>query len=121
MKREVTTHKDLVLYQKSVVFVSNIYKMTQSFPAEERFGLISQLRRASVSVPTNIAEGSGRNSTKELIQFLFISLASISEIETLLQISRNLLYVDEMLFNSLNKDLTELRKMTSSLISSLKT
>ncbi len=121
MKREVNTHKDLVLYQKSVVFVSNIYKMTQTVPVEERFGLVSQLRRASVSVPTNIAEGSGRNSKKELIQFLYISLASISEIETLMQISRNLAYVDEILYNSLNKDLTELRKMTSSLIKNLKT
>ena len=120
MKRLVNTHKDLVLYRKSVVFVSSIYKMTQTFPVEEKFGLVSQLRRASVSVPTNIAECSGRNSTKELIQFLYISLGSISEIETLLQISKNLLYIDEILFDRLSRELTELRKMTSSLINKLK-
>ncbi|MFO7852005.1 MAG: four helix bundle protein [Bacteroidota bacterium] len=117
----INTHRDLVLYRKAVVFVSSIYKMTQTFPAEERFALVSQLRRASVSVPTNIAEGSARNSTKELIQFLYISLGSISEIETLLQISKNLLYIDDILFIKLNKDLSELRKMTSSLICRLKT
>ena len=121
MRGEIITHKDLVLYRKSVVFVSSIYKKTQSFPDEERFGLISQLRRASISIPTNIAEGSGRHSSRELIRFLYIAMGSISEIETLLQISRNLSYVDSKSFNRLNEELTELRKMTSSLIYSLKT
>lgn len=106
MRGEINTHRDLVLYRKAVAFVSSIYKMTQTFPSEERFGLVSQLRRASVSVPTNIAEGSARNSTKELIQFLYISLGSVSEIETLLQISKDLLYIDDILYYTLNKDLT---------------
>ncbi len=120
MGNGIKTHKDLILYQKSIRFVSDIYKITREFPTDEKFGLISQLRRASVSVPTNISEGSGRNSPKEFRHFLFVSMGSISEIETLIEISRNLKYLNETSFLSLNSDLTELRKMTASLIKSVK-
>jgi len=119
MKNETKTHKDLILYKKAVIFVSDIYELTNSYPPEEKFGVISQLRRASVSIPTNIAEGSGRSSKKEFRRFLFISLGSISEIETLFEISLNLNYIDSDQYNALNTNLGELRKMTSSLIKSL--
>jgi len=74
------THKDLIVWQKSINFVTKIYKETNSFPNTELYGLTSQLRRASVSVPSNIAEGAARNTDKEYVRFLFIARASAAEI-----------------------------------------
>jgi len=85
-------HTDLKVYQKSLDFVISIYQITAGFPSEEKYGLTSQLRRAAVSIPTNIAEGVSKNSTKEYIRFLYISLGSTSEIECLLEISNRLTY-----------------------------
>ena len=76
-----------------MVLVTEIYKFTKSFPGDEKFGLTSQLRRAAVSVPSNIAEGSARKSTKEYIYFLYIALGSLSEIDTQIIISENLGYL----------------------------
>ena len=90
----MANHKDLDVWKLSMDLVVDIYKMTDSFPEEEKFGVISQLRRAAVSVPTNIAEGAARNSNKENLRFLFISLGSLSEIETLLIISKRLNFID---------------------------
>jgi len=87
---KVRTHKDLIVYQKGIQLVTEIYKFTSTFPDEEKFGLTSQFRGAAISVPANIPEGSSRKSTKEFIQFLYIALGSASEIETLLEISKNL-------------------------------
>ena len=84
------THKDLRVWQQSIEMVTSIYLMTQSFPKEEIFGLASQLRRASVSVPSNIAEGYARGTNKEKLHFLRISSGSISEVETQLMLSLNL-------------------------------
>jgi four helix bundle protein len=91
---EVKTHKDLIVWQESVAFVTGIYKFTGSLPDDEKFGIKSQLRRAAVSVPTNISEGAARQSRKEFIQFLYVSLGSVSEIDTLLLIVGNLKYSD---------------------------
>jgi len=87
---KIKTHKDLDVYKQSIEYVAEIYKYTADFPGEEKFGLTSQLRRAAVSIPTNISEGSTRKLTKEFIQFLYVSLWSSSELETLLEISINL-------------------------------
>lgn len=78
----MTSHKDLKVWQKGIELVKVIYDVTISFPNAEQFGLISQIRRCAVSIPSNIAEGSGRNSNKELIHFLNITLGSASELET---------------------------------------
>ena len=86
----MATHEDLEVWKQSIDLVEDIYKMTMSFPSEEKFGLISQLRRAAVSVPSNIAEGAARKSDIENIQFLYISLGSLSEIETQLIITKRL-------------------------------
>ena len=114
----MTTHKDLNVWKKSMNLVVLIYKLTGQFPKEELFGLASQMRRASVSIPSNIAEGHGRNSEKELIRFLYISLGSASELETQLLLSYKLGFLNEDSFNHLNDNNNEIIKMLSSLIRS---
>ncbi|MBB3186946.1 four helix bundle protein [Microbacter margulisiae] len=103
--------KKLVIWTKSVEFVTEIYKTTSTFPENERFGLVSQLQRAAVSVPTNIAEGSAKSSTKDFARFLEISLGSTFELETELFVSLNLSYVNLEQYNQLINKLTELQKM----------
>lgn len=112
------THKDLIVWQKSIDFVIEVYTMTNSFPKEEIYGLTSQIRRAAVSISSNIAEGYGRNSDKELIRFLFVSLGSASEIETQLHISQRLKFLDIESFEKLNRDILEIIRMLSALIKS---
>jgi len=114
----MTTHKDLNVWKKSMNLVVLIYKLTGQFPKEELFGLASQMRRASVSIPSNIAEGHGRNSEKELIRFLYISLGSASELETQLLLSYKLGFLNEDSFNHLNDNNNEVIKMLTSLIRS---
>ena len=80
-------HKELKVWQEAIEFVSSIYAITKSFPKEELYGLTSQLNRASVSIAANIAEGAGRNSNKEFVQFLSIAMGSCAEVETLLIIA----------------------------------
>lgn len=84
------THKDLEVWKVSRHYVSEIYKLTSLFPNEEIYGLTSQIRRSAISIPSNIAEGCGRRSNKELIQFLYIAIGSLSELETQLLISFDL-------------------------------
>lgn len=117
---KVRTHKDLTVYKKSIDFVTEIYQFTTTLPAEEKYGLTSQLRRAAVSIPTNISEGSSRKSTKEYIQFLYISLGSISEIETLVEISKNLGLMGTDTLELLTNDLEVIKRMLISLIKTLK-
>jgi four helix bundle protein len=114
------THKDLRVWQQSIEMVTSIYLMTQSFPKEEMFGLVSQLRRASVSVPSNIAEGYARGTDKEKVHFLRISSGSLSEVETQLMLSLNLGYIDQEKYNELSETVTSVWKQLNSLISSIK-
>ena len=99
-------HKKLDAWLLSFEFAKEIYHNTEHFPATERFGLISQLRRAAVSIPTDIAEGAGRKSKKEFINFLSIALGSLSEIDTFLLLARDLKFINpeitEELFTRLN-------------------
>ena len=113
-------HKNLKVWQKSMELVKLIYVNTKSFPKEELFGLASQMRRAIVSIPSNIAEGYGRNSDKECERFLYIALGSATELETQLIISKELEYISEDKFQSLDSSLNEIIKMLSALIKSLK-
>jgi len=112
------THKDFIVWQKAIDFVVDIYISTNNFPKEEVYGLTSQLRRAAVSIPSNIAEGYGRFSDKELIHFLFISLGSASEIENQLIISHRLNFLKDEEFEKLNNLNVEIIKMLASLIKS---
>ena len=82
ISQDFMSHKNLDAWQKAMDMAELIYKVTESLPKEERFGLISQMRRSVVSIPSNIAEGATRHSNKEYIQFLYISLGSASELET---------------------------------------
>ena len=104
-------YKELILWQKSITLVSDVYKVTATFPDCERFNLISQINRAAVSIPSNIAEGAGRNSDKEFVQFLAIAHASTYEVETQLIISKNLGYLSEEGLEGLLEKLEELQKM----------
>lgn len=109
-------HKELIVWQKSITLVKLVYQQTGSFPSDERFGLTNQMRRCSVSIPSNIAEGFGRGSNKELTQFLRISLGSSSEPDTQLILSKELHYMDEKRYNELSALNEEVAKMLSSLI-----
>ena len=106
------THRDLNVWKVAVDFVTTIYKTTGSFPPSELFGLTNQMRRAAVSIPSNIAEGAGRKSPKEFCQFLSFALVSIAELETQLIISGNLKYISQNHQDELLKTLLEIRKMT---------
>jgi four helix bundle protein len=110
------THKDLDVWKLSIDFVTDIYKVTSSFPKEDQFGLTNQIRRAAVSVPSNIAEGAARNSDKEFLRFLYISLGSIQEIDTQLLIALNLDFISSSDFDNLIIQLEQIAKMLIRLI-----
>ena len=95
-----------------------IYLTTESFPADEKFGLISQMRRCAISVPSNIAEGAGRNTKREFVNFLHIAQGSLSELDTQLELSHRLKYIDNNTWDSLNNMFIEEDKIISGLIRS---
>ena len=114
------THKDLRVWQQSIEMVTSIYLITKAFPKDELFGLVSQMRRAAVSVPSNIAEGYARGTDREKLHFLRISSGSMSEIETQLMLSLNLGYISQESFDELSENVTSVSKQLNALISSLK-
>lgn len=114
-------HKKLDLWKESVEFVISIYKTTSNFPREEEFGLKSQLRRASVSIPSNISEGLTRRTVFDKIHFLNIANGSASEIDTQLEISYRLKYLDQNDFELLENKLISIQKLLSGLIKNLST
>ena len=113
-------HKKLDVWQLSIRFVSKIYKITSKYPKEELFGLISQTRRASVSISANIAEGAARKSLLERKRFFEISRASLVEVDTHIEIARNLNYIDEKILSELDKELNELFAKLSNFIEKAK-
>jgi len=113
-------YRDLEVYKKSIDFVVDIYRITEFIPDSERFGLVSQLRRAAVSLPSNLAEGSGRNGKKELINFLHIARGSLFEIGTQLEISQRLGFVSQDDYDKLEERRATIQRMINALISSLK-
>ena len=102
-------HKDLDVWKKSMDLVVLIYDLTSKFPSDERFGLVSQMRRAAVSVPSNIAEGAARKSDKEFLQFISIALGSLSELETQYLLAIRLNMVAENLV--ITKALIDVKKL----------
>ena len=112
-------HKDLKVWQESMSFVTKIYVISGEFPKSELYGLVNQIRRAAVSIPSNIAEGAARDSAKENIHFLYYSLGSLAEVETQLLISSDLNYIKESTIKELLETIKYIRVMLSGLIKSL--
>jgi four helix bundle protein len=112
-------HKRLNAWIHSFELVKTLYHVTSSFPPEERFGLVTQIRRAGVSVPVNIAEGAARKGKKEFIHFLHVSLGSLTELDTLILISRDLNFVDEDKANKVIDEMDTIGKMIYGLIKKL--
>ena len=115
---KVKSYKELIAYQRGYELVKTVYYLTRVFPKEELYGLTSQIRRASVSIPSNIAEGFMRGS-KEYVQFLKIALGSCAELETQLSLSRDLNYCDEKTFKKAYELNTETMKLLTTYISKL--
>jgi len=109
------SYRDLEVWKLSIDFVKKVYQVTHNFPGSEKFGLINQIRRAAVSIPSNIAEGQGRNSTKEFKQFLAISLGSLAELETQLIIAKEIEYITQNGLDDLLSPLDRIRKMIKAL------
>lgn len=113
-------HKDLDAWKKSMEIVVASYENTRCFPDEEKFGIISQIRRSAVSIPSNIAEGAARNHDKEFIQFLYISLGSLAELETQFLISVELSFIDKEVARDIFTNIELNRKLILGLIKYLK-
>ncbi len=113
----MSTHKDLDVWKLGIDLVEKIYQITTEFPASEKYGLSSQIRRSAVSIPSNIAEGAARNSNKDYIRFLYISLGSLSELETQLIIAERINYLKSL---EILEDIKLIRKKLINLIKYLK-
>ena len=110
----------LKVWEKAHRLVLGVYEVTLCFPSDERFGLTSQIRRSAASVPTNIAEGCGRNGRPEFLRFLDIAMGSASETEYHLLLAKDLGYLDGPLYNSLAEQITEVKRMLGALIHKLR-
>ena len=110
------SYRDLIVWQKAMDLTKKVYQITKTFPKDEIYGLTSQIRRCSVSVPSNIAKGRGRNSDKEFIRFLTIALGSIYELQTQLELALAFNYITN--FDEINKLSIEVEKMLNALMNS---
>lgn len=113
------SHKDLIAWQKAMALVTDVYASTAAFPRQEIYGLTNQLRRAAVSVPSNIAEGKGRLSKREYVQFLSRARGSLLELDTQLHIARNLGYLTETNFHRLSATAEEVGRVLNGLLSAI--
>jgi len=113
------TYRDLQVWQKSMSLVTEIYKISKAFPRDEAYGLTSQMRRCAISIPSNMAEGYGRNSINEYLYFLRIATGSLYELQTQMEISMNLYYLNRDEFDKLYELSREIERMLSSLIRKL--
>ena len=112
-------YKELKVWQKSYKLCLDVYKRTGSFPKEEIYGLVSQIRRSAVSVPSNIAEGYGRKTTADYTRFLYIAYGSLCELETQIMLSNDLGFLEPGNLENLIADLSEVERMLKALIRSL--
>ena len=114
------SYKELKVWQKSMDLVTEIYNLTEKFPSSEKYGLTSQMQRAVVAIPSNIAEGQKRSHRREFLQFLYISYGSGAELETQIEICKRLYRLKNLNYNRAESLLNETMKMLNVLISSLK-
>lgn len=119
MKEVINSYKDLIVWQKAIDLVVNIYGLTEKFPKEEVYGLTSQIRRSAVSIPSNIAEGRNRGTRADYVHFLRISYGSGSELETQLIISKKLSKTAKLDYNKVDSLLEEVMKMLNVMIAKL--
>lgn len=117
---QIKSFRDLLVWQKSMSLVTSIYQLTRDFPHAEMFGLTSQLRRASISIPSNIAEGYGRNTSKDYLRYLQIALGSLYEMQTQLEIASNLHFLDIVNFKKMISLCLEIERMLTSLIAKIR-
>jgi len=115
----MSTFRDLKIWQKSMDLVTNIYQKTEEFPDSEKYGLVSQIRRSAVSIPSNIAEGYGRNSNGEFQRYLNISMGSLFELQTQIEIAQNLDYFENDSGAKMYNMSREIERMMSSFMRSL--
>jgi four helix bundle protein len=102
-KEKSGTHKDLIVWQRAMDLVEEVYKLIETMPTSEVYGLTSQIRRSAVSIPSNIAEGAARNHCKEFLQFLYVALGSVAELETQLLLAERLKFVSAAPFDNLSE------------------
>ena len=117
--KKIESFKDLFVWQKGIELINEIYKLTKFFPKEELYGLTSQIRRAAVSIPANIAEGWGRGTTKNYLQFLEIARGSLFELNTIILISYNQDYINKEHCDEIENKIIEIGKMLNALITKL--
>lgn len=114
------SHKDLILWQKTLDLAVAVHEASATFPKAEMFGLVSQIRRAAVSIPSNIAEGSARRSTREFIAFLHISRGSMAEVETQLLLAKGVGYISDERLAALQLRLDEVGRIMNAVITGLR-
>ena len=118
---KIKSYRDLLIWQKGIVLVKDIYEITKKFPKYERFILINQILRAAISIPSNIAEGQARHYSKEFRQFLYMALGSLAGLDTQLTIAVELKYITNENLNGIGEKIVELRKMIMGILSKLTT
>lgn len=117
---KIKSFTDLKAWQKSHLFVLSIYTITKSFPKEERYGIVDQMRRAAISISSNIAEGFSRHSGLEKKQFYYLALGSLTELQNQLLVSKDVSYISPEVFQRLAKDSVEVSRLINSLIKYVK-
>ncbi|MBI5045248.1 MAG: four helix bundle protein [Candidatus Levybacteria bacterium] len=117
---KIESYKNLIVWQKSIILVKEVYQLTKNFPRSELYGLTSQMRRSAISIPSNIAEGYGRKSTKEYAQFYGIAFGSARELETQLIIARELQFINVSAFAKIDTLLNEILRMLNTMIQKIR-
>lgn len=120
MRGMIKTFRDLLVWQKSMSLVTDVYRASASFPPDERFGLTSQLRRRVVSIPSNIAEGFGRDTTNDYLRFWGIAKGSLYKSQTQIEIGRNLQFIEDSRFSTLLEQAREIERMLTSMTRKLR-
>jgi four helix bundle protein len=118
-KMPIHSHKDLIVWQKGIDLSKKIYILTEKFPREEIYGITSQMRRAAISIPSNIAEGRSRGTRKDFVQFLRIAIGSASELETQIEIAKNLPQTKNLSYQEVDILLDEVSRMIMGMIKKL--
>lgn len=119
MSGSIKTFRDLLVWRKSMAMVSEVYRLSKRFPRDELYGLTSQMRRCAVSIPSNVAEGYGRQSTNDYVRFLRMAMGSLYELQTQIEIAANLEYAPSTAAETIHESVREIERMMSSLLKKL--